>query len=157
MENEINDNKIRTNKYDSLIINNYNNNILDNNSKKYVFDFDSLYNKLMRKNKNEDKIYEYFCNLLMIYFKKVEPFIKINLLRLLYFFNNNHEDNDYIYYIFKKLTKIIGALNEKEKMEINFSKIIDIFIEQGHFYMSKIIIFMLTIVYIMNYIKTIRI
>ena len=133
MENEINDNKIRTNKYDSLIINNYNNNILDNNSKKYVFDFDSLYNKLMRKNKNEDKIYEYFCNLLMIYFKKVEPFIKINLLRLLYFFNNNHEDNDYIYYIFKKLTKIIGALNEKEKMEINFSKIIDIFIEQGHF------------------------
>ena len=107
MENEINDNKIRTNKYDSLIINNYNNNIIDNNSKKYVFDFDSLYNKLMLKNKNEDKIYEYFCNLLMIYFKKVEPFIKINLLRLLYFFNNNHEDNDYIYYIFKKLTKII--------------------------------------------------
>ena len=31
MENEINDNKIRTNKYDSLIINNYNNNIIDNN------------------------------------------------------------------------------------------------------------------------------
>ena len=132
MENVIN-NKIQPDKNDSMIINNYNDNIIDNNTKKYIFDFDSLYLKLMQKKKNENNINGYHCNLLMIFFKNVSPFTKINLLRLLYLFNNNLEDSDYIYYIFKKLTKLLKALNDKEMVEINFSKVIDIFLEQGKF------------------------
>ena len=137
MEN-INKDKFQSNQNDSLSTNNYNNNIIDNSSKKFIFDFDSLFKKLReKKNKDEIILNEYQTNLLMIFFKKIGALTKILLLKLLYLFNNNPKNDDYKYYIFKKLTKIFERIRDQEIMEINFDKNIDIFIEQGKFFYEK--------------------
>ena len=137
MEN-INKDKFQSNQKDSLSTNNYNNNIIDNSSKKFIFDFDSLFKKLRElKNKDEIILNEYQTNLLMIFFKKIGALTKFLLLKLLYLFNNNPKNDDYKYYIFKKLTKIFERIRDQEIMEINFDKNIDIFIEQGKFFYEK--------------------
>ena len=137
MEN-INKDKFQSNQNHSIDINNYNNNIFDISSKKYIFDYDSLFTKLLaQKNKVEIILNEYQSNLLMIIFKKLNPIVKILIIKLLHFFNSNPKNDDYNYYIFKKLTKIIEGLRDQDIMEINFDKIIDIFIEQGKFFYEK--------------------
>ena len=50
MEN-VNNIKIETNQDGNLLINNYNINIIDNSSKNYCVDFDSLFQKLLTKKK----------------------------------------------------------------------------------------------------------
>ena len=83
MEN-INNDKMKTNQDTYSTVNNYNNNIIDNSSKNYTFDFDSLFQKLRaQKNTNENIINEYQSNLLMIYYEKLRPLAKITLLKLL--------------------------------------------------------------------------
>ena len=63
MEN-INKDKFQSNQNDSLSTNNYNNNIIDDSSKKYIFDLESLYKKLReQKNKDEIILNEYQTNL----------------------------------------------------------------------------------------------
>ena len=132
------DNKIYSNQVGTFIINNYNDNILENNSKKYIFDFESLYLKIKhKKNRNEKDLNEYYCNLLMLFYKQITPIGKINLLRFLYSFNINSSDDNYKYYIFKKLVKILKKLKRQDIEEKKFSNIIDIFLEQGKFFYDK--------------------
>ena len=98
MEN-INKDKFQSNQNHSIDINNYNNNIFDISSKKYIFDYDSLFKRLLaQKNKDEIILNEYQSNLLMIIFKKLNPIVKILLLKLLHFFNSNPKNDDYNYY-----------------------------------------------------------
>ena len=131
-------NTIKLNLNETQVINNYNNNIINNSSKKYSINLDSLYQKLKsQKNKDENDLNEYYCNFLMLYYKKIATLGKINLLKFLYVFNSNPKDDNYKYYIFKKLSKLIGNLKEQDEIEINISKIIDIFIEQGKFFYEK--------------------
>ena len=138
MEN-INNNKISSNQNDTIAINNYNNIIIDYSSKNYIFDVESLYRKLStQKNKNENIIInEYHSNLLMLYLDDIKPVSKIFLLKLLFSFNSNPKDDNYKYYIFKKLTKILEELKQQEPTGINFNSIIDILIEQGKFFYEK--------------------
>ena len=137
MEN-VNNIKIETNQDGNLLINNYNINIIDNSSKNYCVDFDSLFQKLLtKKNKKENILNEYYCNLLMIFYKRVNPPTQIELIKLLYIFNNNSNGDNYKYYIFKKLSNLIEKLKKQDIMGINFSQYIDIFLEQGKFLNEK--------------------
>ena len=137
MEN-INNDKMKTNQDTYSTVNNYNNNIIDNSSKNYTFDFDSLFQKLRaQKNTNENIINEYQSNLLMIYYEKLRPLAKITLLKLLYFYNNNPKDDDYKYYILKKILKILKKISQQETVEISDTKIIDILLDQGKFLYEK--------------------
>ena len=134
MEN-INSNKIQSNQSEIQSVNNYNNNIIDNSSKNYIFDFDALFDKFLNKKiKNADVLNEYHCNLLMIYFKKILINSKLHLIKFVYYFNTNTKDDDYKYYIFKKLTKVLEKSKPQEIIGINFSKFIDILIERSKFF-----------------------
>ena len=137
MEN-LNNNKIEKIQNGNSFINNYNINIIDNSSKNYGFDFDSLFQKLLSiKNKKENILNEYKCNLLMIYYRKVRPATQIQLIKLLYSFNNNSKDDNYKYYIFKKLSKLIESLNKQDKIRIDITQNIDIILENGKFLNEK--------------------
>ena len=133
MEN-INNNKIQSNQNKIQSKNNYNNNIVDNSSKNYIFDFDSLFNNFMnQKNKDANVLNQYHCNLLMIYFDQILVDSKLYLIKFLFYFNTNTKDDNYKYYIFKKLTKVIEKSKQQELITINFSKFIDILIERSKF------------------------
>ena len=81
MEN-INNNKIQSNQNKIQSKNNYNNNIVDNSSKNYIFDFDSLFNNFMnQKNKDANVLNQYHCNLLMIYFDQILVDSKLYLIK----------------------------------------------------------------------------
>ena len=80
MEN-IDEEKIQINKNDIPIIDNYNINIINNSSNnQYIFNFDSLLQKLkINKNKKANLLNEFHCNLLMVFFKKEKILIKLYL------------------------------------------------------------------------------
>ena len=137
MEN-IKNNKIQSNENKIQSKNNYNNNIINNSSKNYIFDFDSLFGKFLdQKNKEANVLNQYHCNLLMIYFQKIFIDSKLHLIKFLYYFNTDTKDDDYKYYIFKKLTKVIEKSRQQEIIGINFLKFIDILIERSKFFSEK--------------------
>ena len=116
--------------------NNYpdNQNINEDNSENYIYDFDGIFQELTKeKNKTKNKTNEYYCNLLF-YFSEYTPLGKLELLKLLYSFNSNPEDKNYKYYIFKELYKTIESFKQNEIVNYDFKHLIELLLEQAKFF-----------------------
>ena len=127
-----NENKNKNNYYeDSVSVSK------ENNSEKYIYDYDGILQKLIKeKNKGKNRINEYYCNLL-INCCDITSLGKIELIKLLYAFNSNKKDKNYTYFLFQKLTNILENLNEDEILELDLSELIEILLEKGKFFKEE--------------------
>ena len=133
MEIEINNNINKSNK---LQIKNRNEN-LDNknineeNSERYIFDKEGLFQKVKQKSKDKKRKNEYICNLLL-YFLEMTNWRKLELIQLLYIFNSNPKDNNYKCFLFKEFSTTMNLLRQNEMIS-DFNQLMEIILAQGKF------------------------
>ena len=110
-----------------------NQNINEDNSENYIYDFDGIFQKLTKEKNKPNRNNEYLCNLLF-YFSPITPLGKLELLKLLYSFNSNPNDYNYKYYIFKELYTTIESLKQNEIINYDFKQLIELLLEQAKFF-----------------------
>ena len=129
----------------SLKLNNINNNdnslknrtIIEDNFENYTFDFDGIFERLIKEKKSKkNKKNEYYCNLL-IYFWQTKPLNKMELIQKLYFFNTNNKDKDYKLYLFDRFSYYLNSLSGNELLELNAYHFIEFLLEIGKFYFEE--------------------
>ena len=109
----------------------------EDNSDDYIFDYDGILQKLLKeKSKGKNRKNEYFCNLL-IYCCEITSLGKIELIKLLYSFNSNKKDKNYMYYLFQNLSNDLENLNGNEKLELDLKDLIEILLEKGKFFKEE--------------------
>jgi hypothetical protein len=111
--------------------------IMGDNFENYSFDFDGIFERLIKEKKNKkNNINEYYCNLL-INFWKTKPLNKMELIQMLYFFKTNNKDKNYKLYLFNEFLYNLNSLIGNEILEFNSYHFIEFLLEIGKFYYEE--------------------
>ena len=114
-----------------------NNSIMENNFEYYLFDFDGIFERLIKEKKNKkNKKSEYYCNIL-INFWQTKPLNKMELIQMLYFFNANNKDKDFKLYLFNEFLYNLNSLAGNGLLELNSYHFIEFLLEIGKFYYEE--------------------
>ena len=110
-----------------------NQNINEDNSEMYIFDYEGLFQKVNKQKTNEkNKENEYICNIIF-FFSQMMNYRKLELIQLLYIFNSNPKDKNYKYYLFKEFYRTLELLKQNEGI-YNYNQLIEILLGQGKFF-----------------------
>ena len=111
--------------------------IVEENFENYLFDFDGIFERLIKEKKSKTKkINEYYCNLLFNFWQ-TKPLNKMELIQMLYFFNTNNKDKDYKLYLFNEFLYNLNSLIGNELLELNVYHFIEFLLEIGKFYYEE--------------------
>jgi hypothetical protein len=111
--------------------------IVEENFENYLFDFDGIFERLIKEKKSKTKkINEYYCNLLFNFWQ-TKPLNKMELIQMLYFFNTNNKDKDYKLYLFNEFLYNLNSLRGNELLELNAYHFIEFLLEIGKFYYEE--------------------
>ena len=114
-----------------------NSSTMENNIENNSIDFDVIFERLIEDKKSKkNKKNEYYCNLL-IHFWKTKPLNKMELIQMLYFFNTNNKDKDYKLYLFNEFLYNLNSLRGNELLELNAYHFIEFLLEIGKFYYEE--------------------